>query len=675
MNNIDDTEPGSSGNSTWQSLGHWTLWHDGLGKLTAYGHYFKQNYAGGFIIVGVGYPYNTVNESSWDSWNLVVDLERHLLALRSPQTFRDKYWYLNSHISSDAIPIWVGRRPPDAYESTRIAAEQEFEVVNLGRDRIAIKATGGPYKGHFMTAVKGGGYAQDWRLGNGYATFGKHATTPGPAETYGVSGSMVPVLRLTNSARENDLSHENLSGLDLTNADFSHAKLTETRFAGVVSISGVQFEGAAFEKTVLDGLDLGVAKGFDHATFSGCDLRKVHSSAGAVLNHATFSTQCNLNGVTLTGAKLAGARFNNVVLDGVDLTGADLTGAVFDTVSLHGTIFRTATLASARFTGCDLSTAVFDDKPDFRRDVTDRNGFTNCTLPFRVISDDWSYLDLTGSAITDIPESIPHLNAGHALLPDRLSLVGKKLMQANFEGARMHWIQLTGANLEKANLKGALLKGAKLDKANLSVANLSNAYLLDESVSDSDLPGLLRDNKASAATVTNAFLIDVTLDGAHCDGVDFSGVLMPTYAGFSDQPTSALGTTFNLATFDNAVLVEANFDGAHCAGATFSGAVMVAATFRKAHMTPQQQPPHKPASVYKAILLGTNFDEANMDGLDMADASVASTPGNFTHNYKDFDGKLTIFLNVDYGKTVYGETTNGTTCPDGTSGPCKLPAN
>jgi hypothetical protein len=123
------------------------------------------------------------------------------------------------------------------------------------------------------------------------------------------------------------------------------------------------------------------------------------------------------------------------------------------------------------------------------------------------------------------------------------------------------------------------------------------------------------------------------------------------------------------------VLVEANFDGAHCAGASFSGAVLVAATFRKAQLAPQQQPPHKPASVYKAILLGTNFDEANMDGLDMADASVASAPGNFTHNYEDFDGKLTIFLNVDYEKTIYGETTSGTTCPDGTSGPCKLPAN
>jgi uncharacterized protein YjbI with pentapeptide repeats len=671
MNDMDDQQE-SGGNAAWQSLGNWTLWHQDLGKLTAYSYYFyPKMWAGGFILAGLGYPKDQgTSYHSWDSWNLFADLERRILTLRLSQELHGKHWYLNSLGDGDYIMLWHDR---DHYESTSITPDQEFDVVNLGKNQIALKARGGPHRGRYMTAVKGGWYVvNSWYMGAGYVTFSKGATTVGPAEAFTVAGSMLPVLRLTNSARENNLSHENLYGLDLSGADFSHATLTGTRFAGALSIKGAQFEGAAFEQTVLDGLALSDAKGFEHATFANCDLRKIRPSANSVLNHATFSAHSNLSAVHLAGSKLAGAHFHKVDLDGTDLTGADLTGAVFDTVSLKGTILRNTKLQSAQFVNCDLSTAVFDEKPAFNRSTTARNCFHHCTLPFAVISNDWSYLDLTDTVITNIAESIEHLNASHALLPDRLPLAGKTLRQANFEGSRMYWIQLTAADLKEAVFKGALLKGAKLDKANLSVADLTDAYLLDETVSASELPSALRDNKASAATAANAFFIDAKLDGAHCDGVDFSSAMMMTYAGFSGQPTSALGATLNLANFDQATLVQVNFDGAHCAGASFNGAVLVGATLRKVSLSPQQEAPHRPASVHGADIRGTNFSEANMDGLDMLDATVAREPGKFEKSYKDFYGKLTIFLTVDYGKTIYGSTTSGTTCPDGAAGPCKL---
>jgi hypothetical protein len=60
-----------------------------------------------------------------------------------------------------------------------------------------------------------------------------------------------------------------------------------------------------------------------------------------------------------------------------------------------------------------------------------------------------------------------------------------------------------------------------------------------------------------------------------------------------------------------------------------------------------------------------------MDGLDMENATFTTTGGNFEKIYEGYGGKR-VPVAFKYGPTVLGNTTTGTTCPDGEHGPCKL---
>jgi hypothetical protein len=62
-----------------------------------------------------------------------------------------------------------------------------------------------------------------------------------------------------------------------------------------------------------------------------------------------------------------------------------------------------------------------------------------------------------------------------------------------------------------------------------------------------------------------------------------------------------------------------------------------------------------------------------MDGLDMRDAKFSTGPGEFEQAYVGFDGKK-VPVAFRFGATLLGNTTSGTTCPDGNNGPCQLKA-
>ena len=394
------------------------------------------------------------------------------------------------------------------------------------------------------------------------------------------------------------------------------------------------------------------------ATFNGATLGKV-SYAAANLAGAHFQPSVN-------GAK---ANLNGTIFTGADLTGADLTGAL-----LVGTDFRGAVLHGTIFNGCDLSQALFDDKPNFTRATTGRTTFQGATVPFKILNDNWAYLDLTSAAIVDIPAGIPNLVADHALLPDALDLQNKDLLSgASFKGARMYKIKLQSANLQGAQLQGALLKSAVLNDANLTLADLSNAWLIVEPAGDGAPPAVsgsarigLRDRRVHVqhqagwrALRRGGFLLRLLLDrrvlGSH--------------------PASAVGALMNDANFSNAWVVQAIFDGAQLAGAKFDNAHMEGASFQDNGTQATELNPTYPegtsASVECAYIYGTDFTGANMDGLHMNGAYVATKSGQFGHVFTAFGGDI-VPVSFNYGPTVFGNTTSNTTCPDGNSGPCKV---
>ncbi|AFC30620.1 pentapeptide repeat-containing protein [Paenibacillus mucilaginosus 3016] len=636
-----DAEHAKKGWDPVNPITKWTFSVDTLGQAQCY--YYDLHYAGGLAVVGIG---NGGGHVEFDIYNLGGGL----IAIQDPYTS----WYWNSHYN-DTMMLWNNN--DHNFTSERIGDEQKFRLINRGHGQVSFQCAAGPYAGKYIQSVKGGWYPVNWGFGNG--------TLEMKEETlFRVGGNLLPILIITNSARNLDLSGADLSGLNLDNADLTNANFRMADFTKVQSFHNAQFVNANLQLARFDGLCLNGAN-FTHADFSGTDLTKIRPSPSQ-LSYANLS-RANLSGVDLSKSNLTNANLSGAMLNGANLSGADLSGADFTGASLVNTKLDGAIMHHTRFDHCDLTSVSFQYPPDFARTEKDRTSFVQAVVPYKLLGSDWSYLNLSEAKITDIPEALAALNANYALLPDGLDLSKKDLRSASFTGSRMYEIQLQYSNLEKAQLTHARLKGAKLTGANLSMANLDSAYLISENAPSSGDPV-----KHEAAVVVDAFLINTNLTGSFCDGVDFSGSLFMTYAGLDpDGIASAKGAAMNLAKFNKAILIQAEFDGSQLAGSDFSEALLVGASFKQAQLIPATQPPNPDASFYEADLRGADCTGANMDGLDMRAAQVSTGQGEFSQVYKDYYGNR-IPVMLSYSATVLGNTTTGTTCPDGSKGPCHL---
>lgn len=142
----------------------------------------------------------------------------------------------------------------------------------------------------------------------------------------------------------------------------------------------------------------------------------------------------SLNGAYLLGAKLKGSRFTYV-----SFFNAELKYCHLELADLTWTIFEEAKLAEAYLTGADLS-----------------------------------YADLTKSDLT------------HAFLNQAI-LTEAKLTGSNLAKAYLNEANLTGADLEGANLSGAFLPEANLTRAKLTGADLSESNLKGVVVNEKQL--------------------------------------------------------------------------------------------------------------------------------------------------------------------------------------------
>lgn len=645
----------------------WQFSVDGVGQVQVYG--YEIGYAGGFVLAGFG-DGGGAGFGVWDLGDSRIALE---VTVHDDPENKDLVLYWNSHYPTKdgqgnigGMTLWAADDDGE-YRPTTIGAEQTFRIVNLGQAQVSLQATSGAYAGQYLSAVQGGWYPEQFSLGSG-----SFLSSAGPAALR-LTGDLLALLMITNSGYRTDLTNRDLRGLDLTGADLRECVLNGASLVGVTSLNGADFSGALLHGAHLAGLDLSTAKTWTGADFTGSDLTTIAASPRTHLEQAVLD-DVNLMGRDLTGAFLQGAKLRGAVLTDTNLTGADLDGADLTGAHLGGTILHGASLRGTHFDGVDLTTAVLDSSPEFARASGPRTTFARATVPFSVLAADWTYLDLTEAVITGLPTSIPKLVADHVLLPNGMDLQGKDLSGASFVGARMYEAQLEGANLQGAVMRSALLKGAKLVGANLALANLDSAYLIAEQAAAG---GTFELDKAEAAVVSDAFLFNTVLDGAHCDGVDFSGSLFVTATVLSaSQRASAVGASMNFAKFDDAEAVAAVFDGGQLSAASFAGAHLVAASFQEngrtaTQLTPSSDVTHTPASVYKADLRGANFTGANMDGLDMREAQYSTTKGLFEKVYLDYWGKK-VPVSFEYPATQLGVTTRNTTCPDGHDGPCVL---
>ena len=128
----------------------------------------------------------------------------------------------------------------------------------------------------------------------------------------------------------------------------------------------------------------------------------------------------------------------------------------------------------------------------------------------------------------------------------------------------------------------------------------------------------------TAAVLSNAFMVNVTLTGANMIGVNASGASIYGIAGSKPNFNSAklLG-----AQFDNANLGNADFSSANLAGVNFDYAILTNAVFQNAPLT--TAPGGARASFAGANLQGGNFDGAPLDNVVFTNAALGvANPNN-----------------------------------------------
>eukprot|EP00271_Cylindrocystis_brebissonii_P007228 TRINITY_DN20520_c2_g1_i1.p1 TRINITY_DN20520_c2_g1~~TRINITY_DN20520_c2_g1_i1.p1 ORF type:complete len:310 (+),score=64.54 TRINITY_DN20520_c2_g1_i1:348-1277(+) len=139
-----------------------------------------------------------------------------------------------------------------------------------------------------------------------------------------------------------NLSGEDLSFLDLTKADFSHARVVGTSF------SRAELQGAVFKEAQAD-----------HANFHNANLKECHFGK-ANLQEAIL-TKANLESATFQDASLVGASLDEAVLISAHLQNADLTNASLEGANLEGANLKTAKLAGTNLRNANLQRAYLRD--------------------------------------------------------------------------------------------------------------------------------------------------------------------------------------------------------------------------------------------------------------------------------------------------------------------------
>lgn len=583
--------------------------------------------------------------------------------------------------------------------NTYIKSNGTFNLVNVGSNSdVAIQ-----YVGQYMN-VQYNNWS-DW----GFWAIAPNSSSIGSNETLRIGGPLFSILLISESGVGLNLTGQdfaqggfiesiagvNFSGavlenanlstlpnLNLSGCNFTNAYVNGTIVKGVQNINQATWSGANLWGTDLSQIDPGGTQGVD---FSNANLGHAVLSNGQALgsnynySQAQF-VQSNLQNANLSNLNLAGAKFNGATLtdanlDGANLTGADLTGANLTGATLAGTILTGATLTSTIFNNVDLSTTVFDPFPDFGTSAATRTLFQGATVPAPSLGHNWSYIDLTGATVTNITTAdLSGLVAVNTLFPESIVFGAVNFQRANFTSAQLFYADFTGADLGFATLTGALLKGAKLNGANLSGATLAAAWLIAQGSGNDP-------NQYEAAQVANAFLLNTVLDQAQAAGVDFSGSLFATDTIISNTQASAQGAFMVRSIFSDATVVQVNFRGTQFSGAQFENTILIGSTFPSCALNPTSDAVHSVPTMHNAKISGTLFADvsggvttnpANMDGLEMDGATYSTESGLYNPtNYKDYYGNP-VMIYVNYGPTVLGTTTSGTTCPNGQSGPCSL---
>jgi uncharacterized protein YjbI with pentapeptide repeats len=304
-------------------------------------------------------------------------------------------------------------------------------------------------------------------------------------------------------------------------------------FAGIhlseANLSGVNLSGADFSQARLHRTNLSLAK------LSGVNFRQVICSeinfTGATLNLADF-TRADLSGANLSKAELTRTKFSGANLQGANLMQADLREARLRYANLNHANFNRADLRHAKLTAASLINANFT-------------------------SSDLSATDLSGADLRNA--ELRQINLSRANLQGA-NLAGANLRWADLSGADLRWADLSGAKLSGANLTGADLSHATLLDATLVHVDLTRANLASVDWAGADLSG----STLTGTKLHGVSPFGIKTAGAVCRWIDLSrnGDQSQIYHFVTDD----LNEFFNEAPPTVQIVVDDRLNSdAHCA--------------------------------------------------------------------------------------------------------------
>ncbi|MDR0827002.1 MAG: pentapeptide repeat-containing protein, partial [Desulfovibrio sp.] len=297
-------------------------------------------------------------------------------------------------------------------------------------------------------------------------------------------------------AKGESLTRKNMRGLDLSGlnfsgADLSHALCAKTNFQGCcmdgadftftlaneADFTGASFHGAVFKQTVLQKAVLRKADfsdaGMELTTLGECDCSE------AVFDRAQIKlcnfTKAALDKTRFTQTTLSLCAFNKVQAAGADFCELRAFKCLFNNARLDNALFRKAVLSECLFQST-AATGISMAGAELRKFYTDADtdlsnaDFSGADLReaslrlSRMRNADFYKANLENALITQCDLSRARL--------DGLRAVGCRFIKCDLTGA-----DLSGTNLMNGALKKCRLTGADLSGSNFYAADLSNIVI------------------------------------------------------------------------------------------------------------------------------------------------------------------------------------------------------
>ena len=313
----------------------------------------------------------------------------------------------------------------------------------------------------------------DWRTGETIP--GSELLIPGP----GVDWS-------SDRTSPRNLQYADLSGLDLSEANFHFVQLNHAKLSGA-NLEGVNFIGA----------DLTSADLTDSNLFQA-DMGTIFPPFRPVLKDAKLN-RADLTETVFVAADLTGADFTDAIILGANFSSTDgfsrqqltstasyksknLEGVTLGGHDLSGVDFSSHNLFAADFSGADLLNTNFSDS------IITWSSFSNVTDTFTqdqlYSTASYENKNLRGVSLANTSNSLKSIVSGWDFSSQDLlasSFRYANATQADFTSANLTHAEFWKTHLAGANFSGAVLKGTDFrDVADLGSAVFSKETLYDE---------------------------------------------------------------------------------------------------------------------------------------------------------------------------------------------------